>query len=144
MSNNYFKDFVAEHQSLTPELEQEAIDIISEFNSFIESTDLSKIIAEYPYFSIEDFNSIYNFIKGVSVNSPYVKPELRSNGIVGLNSTDTRLAKSACTHLATFYGNEYNPNGVGYINSTNMSTNEKIKKELEYANMRWLQTKIGV
>jgi hypothetical protein len=144
MSDNYFKDFVAEHQSLTPELEQEANDILSDFNSFVESTNLANIVSEYPYFSIDDFDSVYNFLKGVSTNSPYVRNELRKNGISGLSGADTKLAKTASIHLSTFYGNDHNPDGVGYINSTNMSINEKIKKELEDSNIDWLQTKIGV
>jgi hypothetical protein len=143
MSDNYFKDFVAEHQSLTPELEQEANDIISDFNSLVESTNFSSIVSEYPYFSIADFDSVYNFIKGVSTNSPYVKNELRKNGISNLTGQDIKLAKTAAIHLSTFYGNDHNPNGVGYINSTNMSVNEKIKKELANSDISWLQTKIG-
>lgn len=143
MSNNYFKDFVQTNGSLTPELEQEAKDLLKDINNlFADTPDLNNLVSNFPYFSIEDFNSIYNFLKGVSKNSPYVQSELRKNGIMGLSNSDIKIAKLAVSHLETFYGNDHNLNGVGYINSHNASVTEKIKKEIADSDANWLLTTI--
>jgi hypothetical protein len=145
--HNYFDDYIKENGKLTPELEETANTILDEVNAFIEQTsDLNHLFgvglkpSGFPFFSTEDYNDVYNFMKGVATNSPYVKKELRSIGISGMSDTDIALAKTALTKIYVPY--DKGDDCISVINSTNRMEYDKLREVIDYANLGWLQTKV--